>query len=260
MNAEKRQKFIENFIMSGARVEIKTLSNELNVSEMTIRRDLRKLEEQGLIKRVFKGTELDSIKNSDLIDDSLKKRIVQNTEEKKLIGKIAATFVKDGDIIALDASTTVYEMCKHLKDKKITIITNSIRVCLYFSMVKNVDIILAGGNLRYGTLSLIGPDVGTNFRKYYTNKIFISGKALSYENKLTDINAFEIETKKALIENTKEVFVLLDHSKLNKTSLIKACDLKNISKLIIDGMKEFSDQEEKVIQKIKNEGVEVIIA
>ncbi len=83
---------------------------------------------------------------------------------------------------------------------------------------------------------------------------------MSFEAGLTDINAFEVETKKAAMSVSKEVIVLLDHSKLNNISLLKVCETKEISKIIIDGLKEFTVEEEELLNKFKSNGIEVIIA
>lgn len=261
LTQKERRLYIKKELDSSQKVEIKDLSNKLNVSEMTIRRDLKYLEEKGILEKVSKGAIVNPIKSTDSVDDTLNLRTHQNIEEKKVIAKYASTLINDGDIVCLDASTTVYEMCPYIVNKKnITLVTNSVRICNYFNNYKNVNVILAGGMLRYGTLSLIGADTIKFLRQYNTNKLFISGKALSYESGLTDINMFEIETKQAAMENASEIILLLDHTKLNKTSLIKTCDIKNISKVIIDGLKELSIEEQKTINFIKSNGVDVIIA
>lgn len=260
MNQDERRMYIKRELEFNKKVEIDNLSQRLNVSEMTIRRDLEYLEKKGILTRVSKGAILNLIKIPDKIDDSLSIRNHQNIEGKKKIAQYVSKMIKDEDIIYLDASTTIYELCPYILDKKITIVTNSIKVGEFFSTDKNITVMLAGGILRYGTLSLVGEDTEKFLRQYNTNKLFISGKALSYENGLTDINMFEINTKKVAIENTNEVILLLDHTKLNKTSLLKICDIKNISKIVIDGIEEFTEEEQKTLEFIKSNNVDVVIA
>lgn len=260
MTQEERRLYIKKTLNHKKSIETKDLSKALNVSEMTIRRDLEYLEKKGILKRVLKGAILNSINNMDPIDDSLNIRTHQSIDEKKAIAKYASTLINDGDIIFLDASTTIYELCPYIIDKKITIVTNCIRICNYFNTVKNINIILAGGILRYGTLSLIGNDTNKFLRQYNTNKLFLSAKALSFNDGITDVNTFEIEAKKAAMENTKEIILLIDHTKLNKTSLIKVCDINRISKIIIDGFENFSSEEQNTINLIKNTNTELLIA
>ncbi|WP_123053381.1 DeoR/GlpR family DNA-binding transcription regulator [Clostridium sp. JN-1] len=260
MTQEERRLYIKKILNYNKKVETKDLSKDLNVSEMTIRRDLDYLEKKGILKRVLNGAILNSINKIDPIDDSLNIRMNQSIEEKKAIAKYASTLINDDDIIFLDASTTVCALCPYILNKKITIVTNCIRICNYFNTIKNINIILAGGILRCGTLSLIGTDTNKFLKQYNTNKLFLSGKALSLKDGLTDVNTFEIEAKKAAMENTKEIILLIDHTKLNQTSLIKVCDTNNISKIIIDGFKNFSPEEQNTIDFIKNSGTDIIIA
>lgn len=260
MKGTARRKYIEDAIVARKKVEIKELSAELQVSEMTIRRDIKLLEEQGVLRRTFKGAELDSLKQHDVIDDSLQRRRLEHIAEKDAIARLAADYVADGDIIGLDASTTVHEMCKYLVDKRITIVTNSIQVSIFFNTIENINVVLTGGLLRNGTLSLIGADTLRSFRQYNTNKIFISAKALSKEHELTDINLFEIETKQAMIDNTAAVFVLLDQSKLQKTSLIKVCGLAQVSTLVVDGLTPATPEVTDILEYARQSGVQVLVA
>lgn len=259
MNQSERRYYIEKKIRKDKRVEIEDLSKELDVSEMTIRRDLKYLETLGILNLVSKGAILNSFNDFDSIDDTLKTRTMQNINEKKIIAKYACDFIEDGDIIFLDASTTVYEMCPHLIDKNITIVTNSIRIAQYFNTVKNITIILTGGMLRYATLSLIGVDSEESLNKYNTNKVFMSSKAISLSNGITDVNIFEINTKKIAIKNTNEVILLLDSSKLDKVSLQKVCNISEISKFIVN-KKDYSPSEAKLLKEIEKQGVSLILA
>lgn len=260
MKQDERRDVIKRELTQHKKVEIEALSLRLGVSEMTVRRDLEFLERQGVLQRIAKGAILNPLEEIDPVDDTLSTRRLQNTESKKAIAKYAAQLVQDGDIIYMDASTTTYELCPYLAEKKLTIVTNSIRICSYFYTTKNITVILAGGMLRHGTLSLIGSDAEKLLRQYNTNKLFISGKALSADTGLTDINMFEINTKQAAMEKASEVIVLLDHTKLNKTSLVKICDLSRIAKIVIDGLKEFTAEELEILDTLKKYNVEIHIA
>ncbi|WP_300391170.1 DeoR/GlpR family DNA-binding transcription regulator, partial [Fusobacterium sp.] len=232
---------------------------ELNVSDMTIRIDLKFLEKIGVLNIIPKGAIINLLNDFDTIDDTLKTRNLQAIKEKKIISKYASTFVQDGDIIFLDGSTTVYEMCPFLLEKHITIITNSIRVGQFFSTVKNITVIITGGILRYATLSLIGEDSEEALKKYNTNKVFMSSKAISYNSGVTDVNIFEINAKKIAMKNTNEVILLLDSSKINKISLQKVCNIQEISKLIVNKDTNFSNDQKETLFNIKKLGIEVLI-
>lgn len=234
---------------------ISELSKKLKVSEMTIRRDLKILEEEGSIIRTYKG----AILSNNGIDDSLNRRIMQNKKEKRIIGQFVAGMIDNDDIIMLDASTTALEICHYIKDKKITVVTNSISVPNILRDAENVNVIITGGTLRRSSLSLVGSDAISSFEKFNFKKAFISAKALSFEHGLTDINMFEIETKKAAISKAEEVIVMIDNSKLNKVSLQKVCRHKSIDKIVIDGLRKFTSKEQETLDTFKSYGIEVII-
>lgn len=255
---ENRREIILKEIEDNKEVDILELSKKLEVSEMTVRRDLKKLESSGKLLRTYGGAITVSQNNN--LDDTIKGRIKKNKEEKTLIAKCAGELIEDDDIIMIDASTTALALCKHIANKKITVVTNSISVTSALSGSENVTVVVVCGILRNKSLSLVGPYVEDSFKKFNIKKCFISAKALSFEYGLTDINMFEVETKKAAIAVSKEVIVLVDHTKLNNVSLLKVCDYNIMSKIIVDGFKEFNKEEEEILDKFRNNGVQVIVA
>lgn len=261
LKPEIRRKKILAEIEKNKTVDIMELSEKLQVSEMTIRRDLKRLESSEKLLRTYGGaTRISEGECKKVIDDPLKGRVLKNKDEKAIIGKYAGELVENDDVIMIDASTTALAICKYIRDKKITVVTNSISVVTALASFDNITVVVACGILRHSSLSLVGSYVEESFKKFNINKSFISAKALSFEAGLTDINAFEVETKKAAMSVSKEVIVLLDHSKLNNISLLKVCETKEISKIIIDGLKEFTVEEEELLNKFKSNGIEVIIA
>lgn len=254
---EDRKELILNELESNREVDIVSLSQRLNVSEMTIRRDFKKLESEGIIKRTYKGAI--SVKQT-IVDDSIQSRISENQEYKDMICRYAVNLIKDEDIVMIDASTTAFGLCKYIKDKKITVVTNSINVASALADSQTVNVVVVGGILRKSSVSLVGETTVDSLKKLNIGKAFISGKAISYENGLTDVNLFEIETKKAAISKSKEVIVLADNHKLNKVSLQRICDKDSIHKIITDGARPFTDEEEKMLQSFKKYGVDVVVA
>ncbi|MCY6369147.1 DeoR/GlpR family DNA-binding transcription regulator [Clostridium ganghwense] len=252
----RREKIIEEIDQVGE-INITELSKKMNVSQMTIRRDLKKLEEEGALIRKYKGAISVNQLNT---EDTLKLRRLQNENEKTIIAKYAEELIENEDIIMLDASTTALAICKYIQDKKLTVVTNSISIATALSAAEKVNVILVGGNLRKSALSLVGPYALEGYKKLNITKAFISGKALSFSDGLTDVNIFEIESKQAAISRAKEINVLIDHTKLNKVSLFNICEYNKINRIIIDGLKEFSLEEEETINKFRHNGIEVIIA
>lgn len=254
---EDRKVMIINTLETKHEVDTVALSQSLNVSEMTIRRDLKRLETEGILKRTLRGA---ISTKQPAIDDSIQSRISENREPKAAICRCAARFINDYDIVMIDASTTALGLCNHIKDKKITVVTNSINVASALVDSDTVNVVVTGGILRKSSVSMIGDAAVEAFSKLNIQKAFISGKAFSLEDGLTDINLFEIQTKIAAIAKSKEVNVLIDNHKLNKVSLQKICDVSAIQRVVIDGLRPFTADEERTLQKLREAGIDVIIA
>lgn len=258
LRPEKRRSLIMKEVEVRGEVDISQLSKKLGVSEMTIRRDLKKLETNEKVLRTYGGAI--PVSQNIKLDDTLKCRMDKNEQEKDIIAKYAVEYIEDDSVIMLDASTTSLAICKYIMDKHITVITNSISVLIALANAKRVTVVIVSGMLRRESLSIVGVYVGESFKKFSIKQCFISAKALSYNYGLTDINMFEVESKKAAMSVSNEVVVLLDHTKLNNVSLLEVCNFDAMDKLIVDGLKEFSKEENDLLDKIRSRGVEVIIA
>lgn len=246
-------------ILSENKVEdITSLSKILGVSEMTIRRDLDKLEKGGDVIRIYGGAK---IRTKNVYEPSIGERLTQNIREKKAIGMKAAEFIEDGDVVAFDASTTALEVANNIKNhKELTVITNSIALAIELSENKDITIILLGGIVRKSSLSLVGSWLPKMLKHINIDKFFISSSALSFEEGLTDATIEEVEAKKAIINRSAEVFVIVDHTKINKVSAFHVCNYKIIDKIIIDGLVEFTKEQKQCLKKFEEKNVGVIIA
>lgn len=229
MKISDRHEFILNCLKESTYVDVSYLTKALNVSEMTIRRDLSKLEDEKQLLRIYGGARR---MPSHTYEESLDNRLLENCDQKKAIAKYAASLVDDGDVIAMEASSTVYFMVEYLQDKNITVITNNVSVAIGFSKSKSVKVILLGGVLKKSSLYVFGYDVLNTLEKYNTNKAFISSSSLNVERGLMNVNAHESETKKAIIKSAEKTYLLMDTSKFGKISYYKVVNLKKIDYLI----------------------------
>ncbi|SET25378.1 transcriptional regulator, DeoR family [Natronincola peptidivorans] len=252
----RRQKII-SLLHEGNFVEIAYLSNYFDVSEMTIRRDLEKLEEDGEIIRLHGGAKLNT---KSIYEATLEERRIKNILEKQAVARKAAELVEDGDVIALDASSTALEVSKQIKGKKkLVVVTNNISVAKELSECKDHTIILLGGIVRKKSLSLIGPYVKNMLSSIYIDKAFISSKALAFKSGLTDATIDEGEVKKAMIKNSKNVYIIVDHTKINETAFFQVCDYREMNKIITDDLGVLTKEQENCLQEFRNEGIEVVI-
>lgn len=249
----ERQIEIVNEIREHGTVRVSELSRLFNVSEETIRRDFERLESHELLVRVHGGAI--SPKLQDGAEIPVLKRREKNTTEKKKIAQKAASFVENGDIIAIDASTTTLKMIRYLKGKQITVITNSIAVTLELGKEKDVQVILVGGYLAKESMSLVGNFAKKVIQDYHVDKIFYSCMGIDPIRGVSEIDESQAIIKKQLINISEQQYLLLDNSKFGVKSLVKLCDVKDINHIITDNQVSI-DQ----LRELKQTGIETHIA
>lgn len=234
-------------------LEIPELSAHFRVSEMTIRRDLERLEKEGRLYRVRGGA---IIRESTVHEPPVFGRAKANVDEKRAIAHLAAKFIQPGESIAFDASTTGLAVARVIdRSASLTVVTNNLNVAVELSSHPGISLFLLGGLLRREALSLIGPQGERAMRDFFVDKVFLSAKALSATNSLSDINALEVGMKQAMVERAREVFVLVDHSKLGKQAFLKVLPLELITTVITDDK---ADPEE--VRRLEEAGLQVHIA
>ncbi|MHB1485660.1 MAG: DeoR/GlpR family DNA-binding transcription regulator [Saccharofermentanales bacterium] len=233
MNSENRKKYILGKINSNREVSVKEISEQLNISLPTIRKDFDKLSELGYFTRTHGGAILDALTSENKSKDQLSfyERNIKNSKKKETIAKLAASLVSDNDIIFLDAGTTVFQMVKHLADKKnIAIITNSLNVATQVMEMSNITHHLMGGTVKPISLATVGYETIKNIRQYQVNKLFMGADGVGNDYfTVQDIN--EAMTKQAMIEISDEKYLLVDSSKIGKPTLIEIAKLD-----ILDGI------------------------
>lgn len=229
--AERKQN-IQEIIINEKKVHVNKLSGLFNVTQETIRKDLEKLEQDGLITKTYGGAILNENKTHE--DPSFLKRTKKNLEAKKIIASKMLPYIKDGYTIMADSSSTVLELLKICKEKKhLTIVTNSIEV-LNNLLNSSINIILTGGTFSYNTMSLIGPISESAINKYNVDLTLISCKGLNINKGFTDSNESEVIIKKAMIHQANKTFLLIDSSKLGKISFIKLLESNKLDYVVSD--------------------------
>jgi DeoR/GlpR family transcriptional regulator of sugar metabolism len=232
MLAIDRRKKIMGILTDKKSVMVPELSKMFNITEETVRRDLEKLEKEGILKRTYGGAVLNENINEDI---PIKIREGINIDKKRTIGEKVAEYIEDGDSIVLDSSTTALQVAKNIKLKKnITVITNSVKVILELSDVKGFKIISTGGTLRENAMSFVGHLAESTIKNYNIDKSIISCKGLNRNKGITESNEMEAEIKKSMIEVAGKVFLIADHSKFDRVSFIKMLDYEDIDIIFTD--------------------------
>ena len=249
MFQEERHDQILNHLKENHSVRIAELSEHLGVTRETIRKDLYDLEKKGLIRKVHGGAVL----NKTSEEPSYFARSTISLPEKELIAAKAAEFVEDGDSIYIDIGTTTLLFAKKIKAKNITVITNSVLAAMELNNREGAKIILSGGELRPGEMSLSGPIANQSLQNIYIDKAFIGVGGLS-ESGITDYHIGESELRRMMLVHAKERFALVDHSKVNVTAFFKSASVHELHVVITDKKTPAG-----MVEYLKNHGVKVIV-
>jgi DeoR family fructose operon transcriptional repressor len=209
-------------------VKITSLGTQFAVTEMTIRRDLEKLEQIGYARRTFGGAILIDK------DIALRERVDIMKEEKVRIGKKAAELVLPGESIFIDAGTTTVQMVRFLKpDSNITVVTNALNVAGELQE-KGITTIVIGGNLIETTFSLAGPIAAATLSGMAFDRVFLGATGCTGQHGFSNSNMHEAEIKKIAVKQAGEVNVMLDHTKFGAKQLVSFASLKQVQRIITD--------------------------
>ena len=229
--AAVRKDKIKHLLLQNKNVTVVELSNIFLVSEETIRRDLKLLEDIGIAERTHGGAVLAERVLSSVSTNDLKNVFVEN---KRVISSLVRPLIKNGDCVFLDASTTSYYSCEELKDLQLTVVTNSLDNLSRLSKYPNIDLIAIGGSLSKNKKCFVGINAISILKNYYFDVVLFSCRTLSLDYGITDSSDSEAEVKRLVCERTKRLILMADYSKFNKVSFTKVCDLDRINCLITD--------------------------
>lgn len=232
MSLNNRQFEIMSLLKMYKSLSIKELSQQLYFSESTVRRDLEVLENKKLIRHTHGRASLIMDQNAEI---PLAMRETANRAAKETIGKMAASFIQDGDSLFLDSSTTVLNILPHIMDKKdLTVITNGLKTATQLSHFRCVKTICTGGHLRENSLSFIGDHAKNVLSFYNADKLFFSTRAVSTQHGVTDISEDEVSLRRIMLSHANQSFLLVDSSKINQVSMCNICSVTDVSFMITD--------------------------
>jgi DeoR family transcriptional regulator, fructose operon transcriptional repressor len=228
MSYQNRKQKILKFVETQGEVDVKTLAQLLNTSEITVRRDLTLMASDGLIFRTHGGAMKLSLAN---IPVSFEHKTAMNVEQKDYICRLAAQEIVDGDIIFMDCGSTVFRLCQFIKNKAIKVITNSLPVVYELSNTE-VSINLIGGELDNKRQAIHGKIAIEHIERYKADKAFLGVDGISIENGLSAASEKEAEITTAMSANTQMTYLLCDASKLGKDKYLKFAPLTIVDVLV----------------------------
>jgi DeoR/GlpR family transcriptional regulator of sugar metabolism len=232
MKQLNRHKHILEKLNQQKKVEVEMLAKELNVSEMTVRRDLEKLEINGELFRTFGGAiPVQTISN----ELSYQDKKVKNVFQKRFIAEKAVKKIENDHIIFLDSGTTTLEISKKILNLNLnlTVITNDISIANVL-MDSNIDVIMLGGHLQNSTGSVLGTLTFDLINKLNADLFFLGAHAVDEEYGITAPSIEKAQVKIAMMQSSREVVLVTDKSKFANKALFKVCELDELDEIITD--------------------------
>ena len=255
MLVEERRRHIIDLLDKSKRVTVRELSGIFSVSAVTVRADLEALSQMGALVRSHGGA-VKSLSPAPDLPISLKERVRQN--EKARIGAIAANMIQDGETVIFDSGTTTAAVAKCVADlrfESLTVITNALNIALVLANLPQVRIIMLGGFLRGGALSMVGPHAEQALSNLNADRMFLGVDGIDPEVGLTTPDVLEAQLSALMIRVSREVIAVADSSKFMQRSLSIIGKLDAMHKLITD-----DGIPQEMLDALDAAGVEVIIA
>lgn len=232
MAARDRIQAIKQMVSNEKKVMVSNLSQMFQVTEETIRRDLEKLEVEGIVTRTYGGAILNE--SSQTMGVHFYKRAETLLAEKQKIALNMLPLLENKVTMAADSSTTVMELLKLLKERSdLTLLTNSTEV--FNELPKTgINVVSTGGEYNRNSLSLQGSLTKEIIKRYLVDILVMSCNGLDMENGALDSNESEAEVKKVMLEQATEVALLVDHSKFDKKAFVQLVQLKHVNYIVTD--------------------------
>jgi DeoR/GlpR family transcriptional regulator of sugar metabolism len=233
--ARERQQHIARIVEEHGRARVADLAGRFDVSAVTIRKDLRVLETEGLVVRAHGGALAPSRSRPERAFE-VRERLQRAQKER--IGAAAAELVIDGESIALDASTTALAMARHLKSRgswaHLTVITNGLRIASELAGHPGITVALPGGFVRWEALSVVGPLGGGLLENVNIQKAFMGASGITLETGLSDATEEEAQIKRLLVASASEVVALVDHTKWGRAAFATFCPTDRLTTVVTD--------------------------
>ncbi|MBF4692564.1 DeoR/GlpR family DNA-binding transcription regulator [Fusibacter ferrireducens] len=230
MFAEERKREILRILNEKGKVRNFNLSQIFSVSEPTIRKDISELDEQKLLIRTHGGA---LAINANQDEPTFVEKKDKYHKEKDFIGRLAASLIKDHDIVILDSGTTTVEIAKHITAKHITVITNSLNVAQSLENKNDIELIVTGGIMRWNTMAMVGPMTEKALTGIHADIAFVGTNGIS-EKGFSTPNLIESETKSMMLGKATKKFIVSDSSKIGKTNLSIFASLSDVDGIITD--------------------------
>jgi DeoR family transcriptional regulator of aga operon len=239
-NADKQEvrlTAILSALQQSGSVSVEGLSKELDVSLVTIRRDLDELESRGVLRRTHGGAvSIEPLFYEPFRNDrSFLAQVERFAEEKRRIGRAAAALIQEGEIIALTPGTTTTEVIRGIPlNRKITVVTSTVNVAMELSKRKDLEVFVTGGHLRGDWFSLVGPTAAQSLSQVMIHTLFIGADGIDANYGVSCFSPDEAQLNSTMVKHAQRKIAVVDHSKFGVIAGWRICHTSELDILITD--------------------------
>lgn len=245
-------------VRANGAVSLRELARVVQTSEVTVRRDVRALEAEGLLDRRHGGAVLPG---GFTRESGFPQKSHLATAEKTAIADLAAGFVEEGEAIVVGAGTTTQELARRLaRVPGLTVVTNSLLVAQALAHANRVEVVMTGGTLRGSNYALVGSGAEQSLQGLRVSRAFLSGSGLTAERGLSTSNMLSASVDRALVQAAGEVVVLADHTKLGSDTMFQTVPTDVITRLVTDEPPGHDDRAATELQALADQGVQIAVA
>ncbi|QIA27798.1 DeoR/GlpR transcriptional regulator [Thermaerobacter sp. PB12/4term] len=257
MLAEERRRQVLQWLEAEGRLEVSEVARRLAVSPMTVRRDLERLEADGLLVRTHGGAlPVGAVTPRELPYASKRARQV---EAKRKIGRAAAALIRPGETVILDAGSTTLEIARHLPPRiTLKVVTNDLLIARELADREGIDVYVTGGQVRRGVYSLQGPETEAYLRATHVDRAFVGADGIDVVYGVSTTNRQKVPVKQAMLAAAERSYVVADHSKLGRRAFARFAGIDQIGTLICDDQAQASCAMQ--LEALAEAGVEVVLA
>ncbi len=227
-----RRLYILDRIAAQGSVRLQALAAELGTSVMTVRRDIKRLEQDGFLRRSYGGATAHVMLDVELGANGL---ALQHMAEKRAIAQRAAALVEPRDVLFLGTGTTVAQFARHIPaGRNVTVVTYSLTIASFLGAKPGVTVISTGGAVDPSDLSQVGSLAEATLARYFATKAFIGAGGVHAASGITDYSAAQADLNRVMVERSERTYVLADASKLGARTFAQVCALSDVTALVSD--------------------------
>lgn len=253
LSIAERHKYILNTLHKEGFVKVVDIAKKLDVTTVTVRKDLKALEEKGLLYRTHGSA---SPVNPHTADRNVKEKEKIRTKEKQLIGIFAARLIEEDDSIIINSGSTICAFAEQIEPKdRLTVVTSSIKATSILGEHEGINVSQLGGTLRRSSMSVIGSYTLSFLENITCSKVFLGVDGIDPDFGVTTSNIEEAELNRAMMSVSLKTIVLCDSSKFGRKGFGKICNLDKIDVVVTD-----EGISPSMCKLLEEHGVEVIVA